>query len=102
MRLDGEPRACQSRTVKSCGPSGSQDLAFCGAKRSRLAAAETLPSQFARSVDASAHHACSPSTSNNVSSRSTSACQACAGAKFENGVLVERPDESASGDTHAA
>ena len=24
-----------------------------------------------------------------------------AGAKFENGVLVERPDESASGDTHA-
>jgi hypothetical protein len=25
-----------------------------------------------------------------------------AGAKFENGVLVERPDESASGDTHAA
>jgi len=24
------------------------------------------------------------------------------GAKFENGVLVERPDESASGDTHAA
>jgi putative transposase len=25
-----------------------------------------------------------------------------AGAKFENGVLVERPDESPSGDTHAA
>jgi hypothetical protein len=25
-----------------------------------------------------------------------------AGAKFENGVLVERPDESASGDAHAA
>jgi Transposase, Mutator family len=25
-----------------------------------------------------------------------------AGAKFENGVLVERPDESTSGDTHAA
>jgi putative transposase len=25
-----------------------------------------------------------------------------AGAKFENGVLVERPGESASGDTHAA
>jgi hypothetical protein len=25
-----------------------------------------------------------------------------AGAKFENGVLVERPDQSASGDTHAA
>jgi putative transposase len=25
-----------------------------------------------------------------------------AGVKFENGVLVERPDESTSGDTHAA
>jgi hypothetical protein len=25
-----------------------------------------------------------------------------AGAKFENGILVERPDESASGETHAA
>ena len=25
-----------------------------------------------------------------------------AGAKFEHGVLVERPDESTSGDTHAA
>src|SRR5262249_31770205 len=25
-----------------------------------------------------------------------------AGATFENGILVERPDESASGDTHAA
>jgi hypothetical protein len=25
-----------------------------------------------------------------------------AGAKFETGVLVERPDEPASGDTHAA
>jgi putative transposase len=25
-----------------------------------------------------------------------------AGAKFENGVLVERPDESTSDDTHAA
>jgi hypothetical protein len=25
-----------------------------------------------------------------------------AGAKFANGVLVERPDESTSGDTHAA
>jgi hypothetical protein len=25
-----------------------------------------------------------------------------AGAKFENGVLIERPDESTSGDTHAA
>jgi putative transposase len=25
-----------------------------------------------------------------------------AGAKFENGVLVERPDEATSGDTHAA
>jgi hypothetical protein len=25
-----------------------------------------------------------------------------AGAKFENGVLVQRPDESTSGDTHAA
>ena len=25
-----------------------------------------------------------------------------AGAKFENGVLLERPDESTSGDTHAA
>ena len=25
-----------------------------------------------------------------------------AGSKFENGVLVERPDESTSGDTHAA
>jgi len=25
-----------------------------------------------------------------------------AGAKFENGVLVERPDESTNGDTHAA
>jgi hypothetical protein len=24
------------------------------------------------------------------------------GAKFENGTLVERPDESTSGDTHAA
>jgi hypothetical protein len=28
--LDGEARACQSRRVKSCGLSGSQDLAFVG------------------------------------------------------------------------
>ena len=28
--LDGEAAACQSRRVKSCGPSGSQDLAFAG------------------------------------------------------------------------
>ena len=27
--------------------------------------------------------------------------QCVLGAKFENGVLVERPNESASGDTHA-
>jgi hypothetical protein len=26
--VDGKARACQSRWVKSCGPSGSQDLAF--------------------------------------------------------------------------
>jgi hypothetical protein len=30
VRLDGNAGACQSRRVKSCGPSGSQDLAFCG------------------------------------------------------------------------
>src|SRR5205823_13395624 len=28
--LDDEPAPCQSRRVKSCGPSGSQDLAFLG------------------------------------------------------------------------
>jgi L-alanine-DL-glutamate epimerase-like enolase superfamily enzyme len=28
MSLDGDVCACQSRRVKSCGPSGSQDLAF--------------------------------------------------------------------------
>jgi hypothetical protein len=27
-RLDGQGVPCQSRSVKSCGPSGSQDLAF--------------------------------------------------------------------------
>ena len=27
-RVDGSGCACQSRRVKSCGPSGSQDLAF--------------------------------------------------------------------------
>jgi len=27
-QLDDEPAACQSRSVKSCGPLGSQDLAF--------------------------------------------------------------------------
>jgi NAD(P)H-binding len=32
MRVNAEPRAYQSRAVKSCGPSASQDLAFCGAK----------------------------------------------------------------------
>jgi hypothetical protein len=32
--LDGEAAACQSRRVKSCGPSGSQDLALlCGAAK---------------------------------------------------------------------
>ena len=29
-RLDGPRRTCKSRRVKSCGPSGSQDLAFKG------------------------------------------------------------------------
>jgi len=30
MLLDAEAKPCQSRPVKSCGPSGSQDLAFQG------------------------------------------------------------------------
>lgn len=42
LGLDGEARACHSRRVKSCGPSGSQDLAFLrGVSRADLAARVT-------------------------------------------------------------
>ena len=46
-RLDRYAFACQSHAVKSCGPSGSQDLAFCGVSSSyQRSAMAVAPARF--------------------------------------------------------